>query len=866
QIDKNDATVGTPVEQALVNELPLNGRNWASLTALIPGAIDNGASDQRTIRFAGHGLDDNNITLDGVDATAIYNQEQREYVRLAIPLGSIDEFRADSQNFGANVEGGTAGGQVAVVSRSGTNVLHGGAFEYFRNDALDARTPFDGVSADPFLLNQFGADLGGAIRPNTTFFYLNHEGLRQRLGQTQIGLVPSPSFIAQTELISPALAPIVVAYPHGTSATALPSVWNYHAEVNQIDNEDSGMVRFDEHFNERTTGFVRFNTDHAGDAIPTGSLNVLTEANTHFRNGIVDVLHVFTPTLLNEVKFGVNQEIYHTANLSAAPYTIAVSGFSSLAAGSTTDAAAKSFSLINDLSWVRGRHTLKLGLEIRWIQMNQGNSNTGTLTYDSPALFQLNQMDSASVTSLLPLKRMRKAQYWGYAQDDVRVSPNLTINLGVRYNFFNVFHEVDGRAIPFDLETCGGYCARSSSFTHPRHADFDPRVGAAWAHGNTVLRAGGGIYHSDGQEDDQNLPIFNDVPRYTLTAGGSHGLGYPIQPFLAVATGIVSPRDLYRDRKDMYVAAWTVSIQERLPGNVVGTLTYIGNKGTNLLTTTYENVVNPLTGSRPYPPFGVVSWRGNDSNSSFHAFQANARRAFESGFSLSANYMWSHSINDGGIGGGESDTVQDVFCRSCDKASSDYDVRQVFNTSIVYVLPFGAGQRFLSRPSVARALFGGWELSGIGTARTGLPVNVTIDRLSSTVPGGYSVSNSERPNLVPGVSLMPAGGQTPTDWINAAAFSVPASGTFGNAGRNLVRAPGLWQIDAAVAKRIALTERLGLQIRAEVFNVFNRAQYGSPQADLSSAQNFGAITTPVNQGATGSGTPRQIQLAARFVF
>ncbi|MBV9403844.1 MAG: carboxypeptidase regulatory-like domain-containing protein, partial [Acidobacteriaceae bacterium] len=196
QLERSNATIGAPVEQAQVNELPLNGRNWASLTALTPGAIDNGPSDQRTIRFAGHGLDDNNLTLDGVDATAIYNQEQREYVRLAIPLGSIDEFQVQSQNFAANVEGGTAGGQVAVASRSGTNSFHGSAFDYFRNDALDARTPFDKASPDPFLLNQFGADFGGPIDPNKTFFYVNYEGLRQRLGQTQIGLVPSPSFVA----------------------------------------------------------------------------------------------------------------------------------------------------------------------------------------------------------------------------------------------------------------------------------------------------------------------------------------------------------------------------------------------------------------------------------------------------------------------------------------------------------------------------------------------------------------------------------------------------------------------------------------------------------------------------------------------
>jgi hypothetical protein len=218
--------------------------------------------------------------------------------------------------------------------------------------------------------------------------------------------------------------------------------------------------------------------------------------------------------------------------------------------------------------------------------------------------------------------------------------------------------------------------------------------------------------------------------------------------------------------------------------------------------------------------------------------------------------MWSHSINDDGIGGGESDTPQNVFCRACEKASSDFDVRDTFNVSAVYRLPV----------RVARAILGGWQLSGIATARTGLPVNVVLNRSNSSLPDLYSVSGSERPNLVPGVSLTPAGGQTPQDWINPAAFTIPAAGTFGNAGRNLVRAPGLWQVDAALSKTINFTERAGLQFRAEAFNLFNRAQYGSPQANLSSPLSFGAITTPVNQGATGSGTPRQFQLALRLSF
>lgn len=863
RLDTASAAVGAPIEQAQLRELPLNGRNWSSLTALTPGAIDNGPSDQRTIRFAGHGLDDNDFLFDGVDASGILNQAQKEYVRLAIPLDSIAEFQVESQNFNADI-GMTAGGQVSVASPSGTNSFHGGLFDYFRNTVFDSRSPFDGSSPSPFLLNQFGASLAGPLSQNRTFFYANYEGLRQRLGQTQIGLVPSPSFLAQAEASTPALDPIYSAYPRGISPTSNPQVWNYVAGANQVDNEDSGMLRLDQHFTDRTTAFLRYSADEAVYTIPTGALNVLADTDTKLKNGVVELFHVFSPALVNEAKFGVNQDIYHTANISPVPFSVTVSNLSSLTADSTTDGDGTTFSYIDDLTWVKARHIVKFGVEVRRINMNQGNSPSGTLTYLSLGNFLANDLDSATYTSLLPLKRLRKTQFYGYVEDQYKVMPNLTINAGLRYSFFNVFHEVADRAIPFDFATCGGYCPIGSVFTYPRHADFDPRLGGAWAHGKTVLRAGAGIYHSDGQEDDQNLPISNDVLRYTLSSVSTPGLSFPIDSFLASTTGIVTPRDLYRHRKDMYVAAWTASVERALPAHLVATASYLGNKGTNILTTTDMNTINPATGVQPYPQFGVVSWRGNDSNSTFHALQINARRAFEKGWLLAANYMWSHSINDDGIGGGESDTPQNVFCRACEKASSDFDVRQTFNLSAVYSLPFASGS--LVGTKLLRALLGGWQLSGIATARTGLPVNVILNRANSALPDQFAVSGEERPDLVPGVSLIPPGGQTPNDWINPAAFAVPAPGTFGNAGRNLVRAPGLWQVDTALVKAITLNERAVLQCRIETFNVFNRAQYGSPQANLSTPLTFGVITTPVNQGATGTGTPRQFQLALRLFF
>src|SRR5262249_27440771 len=227
------------------------------------------------------------------------------------------------------------------------------------------------------------------------------------------------------------------------------------------------------------------------------------------------------------------------------------------------------------------------------------------------------------------------------------------------------------------------------------------------------------------------------------------------------------------------------------------------------------------------------------------------------------NYMWSHAINDGSLGGGEADAVapQNVFCRACERASSDQDIRHVFSTIGVYRLPFGAGQRYLSRSGFARAIASGWSLSWIATARSGRPVNITIKRAAGDVPNGYNVS--QRPDIVAGVPLTPSHGQTVSQWINPEAFRVPARGVSGTAGRNVARGPALNQIDAALARRFAVGERGVLEVRCEMFNVMNRAQLGNPSGDLTVPAQFGAIQSTVNATPIGTGTPRQLQFMLR---
>ena len=893
QINENSDSLGARMERKQLEELPLNGRNWSTLTGLVPGAIDAGGSNQRAIRFAGRGLDDNNFTSDGIDATNIVNQAQQPFVRLAVPTDTIQEFRVESMLFTAE-SGSTPGGQIAVTTVSGTNQFHGDLFEFFRNDVFDARNAFSAPSHNyPFRLNQFGGSLGGPVVRGKTFFFLSYEGIRQTLGQPLNGTVPSESFRALAAAASPALIPILSAYPHGgqpltTSAPCAPTSSSrpsspevlacealFASEGVQRDHEDSAMLRLDQRFSQKTTAYLRFNFDAAAQQIPlaANSAQILSDRqNVSSRpvNGVIGLQHIFSSSVVNEAKFGFNRGNVYTTNLAenGLAYSIAVSGFATLNNNQRRIGVGNSFSGIDRLAWVKGRHVLKAGAEVRRVQLNQGNSPNGSISFNSLYLFETNQANSASFASELPVNGLRKTQAYAFAQDEFRWKPNFTLNLGLRYSFYNRFHEVLGRAIPFDFATCGpqGFCAPGAEFSRPNLYDFDPRVAFAWAplrfSGKTAIRSGFGIYHGDGQLDDQNLPINNEVLRYTLA--GLSGLRFPVDPFLSGVPGIVSPRDMNRRRKDMYVSQWGLSVQQSFSGDFIATLSYVGSKGAHLLTTSYLNLTNPITGKRPFPSFGQVEYRGNDSDSSFSALQASLQRSFRRGLLVSANYMYSHEIDDGSLGGGDADFVQNPSCMRCDRASGDFDARHVFNANAIYQLPFGPGRAHLTHPGIARAILGSWDVSSIVSARTGLPVNVTLDRSASSVPGNDSRS-PQRPDRVPGVPLTPPEGATPSQWINPAAFAIPANGVHGNAGRNIVRGPGSWQADLGISKRLLISESFAVQFRAEAFNIFNHPNFARPLADLS-ASSFGQVFSTVNTSPIGTGTPRQLQFMLRLHF
>ncbi|HWZ51883.1 MAG TPA: carboxypeptidase regulatory-like domain-containing protein [Granulicella sp.] len=880
-LDETTATFGGSVQSVQVSEVPINGRNWSTLETLTPGAINLGTGGQGSIRFAGQGMDDANYRLDGNDMTGINNQAPKSALRLQVSTEAIQEFSVASAMYTAE-NGGSAGGQVNVVSKSGTNDLHGSVFEYLRNSAFDARQVLNRAPAAqaPFKLNQFGGTLGGPIRHDKTFFFASYEGFRQSLGSVQVGYVPTQAFKA---LVPSALQPFMAAYPTATSADPKSALVNgvpvdgiWTGSVSSPATEDAGFLRIDHRMNDNNTFYVRYNIDNGNSATPLGSLQYATVVQPRLQNGMGEYLHLFSSTLSNEVRFGFNRNLYVVAPTSPLSVSIIAPPFQEQYDNLSKKQASTSWDGRDDLTWSHQAHTVKAGVEIRRVGYNEQNTEDSTMTFTSYTNLLANTYSSYSYAAALPDKGLRKVDYYGYIQDEWKLRPNLTLNSGLRYNFFGPFYEVHNKSYPFDIASCTGLdaygpnnpglCKQGAQFTFPNYLDFDPRISLTWApdvlQNHTVVRAGYGMFHGEDQLGDEDSPVVNDEPAISLNQNGS----YPVNPALTPLTGLAAtPRSQARNHPESYVQNFSLSVQQQLPEKFVGTVSYVGAKGTHLFRRSYTNLINPATGLRPLAPYynTQIDTKFMEGGSIFHALQVNLTRNMDHGLFFAINYMWSHAINDGSVGAGEGDWPENVACYRCERSNSDDDVRQTASSSLVYQLPFGQGRRFLNNNGIVNQVLGGWEISNMLMARSGLPINITINRTAGEMPDGNNTY--QRPDRVPGVSIY-AKNRTPQNWLNYAAFAAPASGTWGNTPKNAALGPNEWQDDMALNKNFPLVEKLTLNLRAEAFNIFNRPQWGLPNSNFSSASSFGTITSVLNSGTTGTGTNRELQFAARINF
>lgn len=894
-LDKNDATLGGTIQSAQISRIPLNGRNIATLELLAPGVIDTGTGQQGTIHIAGQGIDDNNYRFDGVDAAGGIRQALKSGLRLQFSTEAVAEFTVDSAAYTADT-GGSAGGQVSLISKSGTNNFHGAIFDYLRYKYFDTLPLIKSTSHPNFHLHQFGGNVGGPILRDRTFFFVNYEGYRQTLGGIPaVGIVPSAAYRAQILAAQPSLAPFINAYPTSTTVSATdPNQALYTSVVPSPSHENSGVIRIDHRLRARDSMYSRYNID---DGLTTGSLTNTGEAITvgsRVQNFVLEELHTFSPTLLNETEFGFNRNTYIQNQTTGLPYNFSIAGFTSLAETYNKAQVPTTFSINDTLTIIRDQHTIKAGIDIRRVHINEANSTDGTLSFTAqPGLSAeqaviANHLNSIQVTAPLNDRGLRKTQYAGYAQDQWKLTPNLTLNYGLRYTYFSPFNEAHNNEDPFDFASCGGYCGVGAQFYFRNLRNFDPRLAVAWSpqslHGNTVFRAGFGLYHGEVQLGDEDSPVVNTEPSTTLTSSATNYFSYPSALALIPTTGVATtPRSLARHHPDSYTMQYTASMQQALGSQTILTGTYLGIKGTHLFRRTETNLIDPATGVRPYAALypSQIDTKQNEGMSVFHAFQVNLNRQFHRGLLLSGNYMFSHALDDDSVGAGESASAENVSCFRCDYANSSFDVRHSGNASIVYDLPFGRDRHFLNHANLlVEEIAGGWSVDSLLAVRSGLPVDITISRSSSALPDGNNIN--QRPDRVPGVSLY--NGKGIKTWLNPAAFQVPLPGTFGNLGRNAAVGPNLWQDDSAVEKHFHITERNQIIFRAEAFNLFNRAQYGQPNSSLSTGtiaagspagtrpalsvpSTFGRITSPINTaGLVGTGTQRVLEFALRITY
>jgi hypothetical protein len=996
--DRSSADASTVIRTDQILNLPNNGRDWASFTLLAPFAQDDGGGDQRTIRFAGRARDDNNFQFDGVDAGGIQEQSQKSQTRLQISQDAIAEYRVSSALYDAEY-GTQAGGQVDVVTKSGTNDLHGTVFGYLRNSVFDARNfnDFDlnGKPAiPPFRLGQYGMTLGGPMVKEKLFYFLNYEGLRQYQATTFVVFVPSPSIQQSILGTSPQMCSILQAYPWRASTgaiggcapkfvypdTAFVSIPSTNpptapSDTDQFTNtspttvhEDTWLVRLDYRINASTTLYGRAQRDISLVSAPNGAsvpFDVIRTIN-HPANYFVALQHEFTPTVVNEAKIFINRAPFINPQASPLSYSVTSNNWTTINNLNADHEVGTTYGVIDNLTWSRGRHTFKTGIEIRRIRLNQGKTADNRLDFtDSSGNLDTNFMNAeiSALQFIAPwcCHKYRRTMFLPYFQDEWKIKPNLTVNLGLRWEYYGVAHEADNRTTVFDLNQFHGVCLgsgstntafptpintpacpRNPSLYDPNYRNFDPRVSVAWApsamHGKTVIRSGFGIYHGAAQNDDLNAGLESDTFRVSFkpaipTDGALQpGWQQEIPNLSTLPSGSSAPnhpRGLQRHgRRDLYVETWGLTVDNQLPAGFLFSAAYLGSHGVRLFSRGAVNLCIPALNSgnnvaagvcaRPldqyYPgqngltdpadtidPFGSVDYKSDSGTSSYHALLLSLERRFTSGFSFQARYNWSHAINDGSVGGGESNGPENVNCRQCDKGPSVFDIRHNVAANAVYELPFGPGKAHLSEGFASKVL-GGWSMSGVGIWHTGHPLSVTMNvRGNNTflLPDGNDQTN-QRPDLVPGVPLTLSGrGRNGVPLVNPDAFQAPpldpVTGLFthfGDAGNGIFRALNSWQIDFALMKETKLTERFSVQFGVQFFNILNHVQLGdantlgldySPGAtspngtltNLSVPSSFGIITSTNNFNInndnkaspnTGSGLPRQIQFMLRFSF
>jgi hypothetical protein len=995
-IDTSSAVIGGNVSQWEVAQLPINGRQISQLYLMTPGAVNFGAGTFDDMRFNGRSYEENAIRYDGIEAGGIISNNPSDFngeipgpFRLQASMENVQEFRVESNNYPAEFGTGT-GGQISIITKSGGNNFHGGLFEYFRNDKLDARNFFDGANPSILRLNQFGGSIGGPVVQNKLFFFAGFETLKQRTTSPFIESTPSvavralpdcPPGTAQQSTptcMNPAIRPLLKAFPVGQLASVNPLFDIVNVQEPGSIDEYSGNIRFDYIINDRNRMYARYQRDQGYGLVTANSTGSNIIYGAVPQNAMVAFNQVLKPTLLNEIKVGLNApktRVYASAptvpGLDLSGVTISLSGVVSLGGtggqqgsvgiasptgqlklssalnGRAAPYTNYSLSFIDNLTWIHGNHNMKFGVEVRPEHLKTAFYGGTTYSFGSIQAFLADVPTQVAfngdTTALSPFtgksgfSLMHQTFYIGYVQDEWKIRPNFTMSYGLRYEYYSPLHESNNKVAWFDVPTGTLIPNYTGDWYTMKTTNFGPRLGFSWSPeklaNKTVFRFGGGLYYGPGLTEGQTQPASNDRINRTISSGSL--LTYPVSAQTILDNYSVNDPNLqFQPRAYLpdyqipeRILQYSASIQQQLPSDTVLTVGYVGSQGRNLFLRGITNritgvVMNPATGAgSAVREFSVVSGttvtnkfaeidtKTSGGSDNFNGLQVMLNRRFSRGLTLGSQYMWSHSLGNSN-GSKDARTSSNNFTFNSEYGPNISDVRQSFNLSALYELPFGTGKGPGANANpVAKALLGRWQIGTLFNARAGLPVDVQIVRpdlayrniatgaISASpvvtggvvmttpvvnVPGGGASRNVRRPDVVPGVN--PYYVSNGTFYVNPAAFAVPQPGTFGNLGRDALVGPGISQFDLTLSKKFPIAETKNIEFRAECYNVFNSAVFAAPgggQPRLNDATGiiqpgqsytqsaaggtFGALTSTVSN-QVGSGTNRQFQLALRFNF
>ncbi len=917
-LNTSDATVSTLIGNQFVDNMPLNGRSFSTLINLTPGVVLSQSNfyDQGQFSVNGQRPDANYFTVDGVSANlgnvgnGTLNLVQSGAGQLPttsafggmsnlVSLDALQEFRIQTSTF-APEYGRTPGGQVSVVTKSGTNEFHGTAFEYFRNNALDANNWFAnnaGLQRAELRQNDFGGVLGGPILKDKLFFFGSYEGLRVR--QPRVANTYEPT-LATLQSAPAVVRPLLNAFPKPNGKDLGNGTAQFLADYSDPSELNAGSIRIDYLASKKLTIFGRYNdapTNLDARGAP-GTLNYNYNTVQHFNYGFWSVTAganwAGNTRLVNELRFNYS---YSRASgvftlddfggavpppdsllfpSSVSPQTSVFAFFGDTnpfglkyASGKLANNSQQQINVTDSLSYTVGVHQMKFGMDYRRL-----NPTEGAVPYELEYIYGTvpkilaNSATEAYVASYTPNVQLVFGNWSLFAQDTWNVTRSLTITYGLRWDYNTAPTSPNGTP-PYtvnqvnNLKTITLAPAGTPLWT-PQKDDFAPRLAVAWnARPNLVVRAGAGIFYDLGYSAiadvmvafpyTQSNAIFNTS--FPLSDSAAAPPAFRTTPPVTQAV-VVDPNHVLPRTYE-----WNAALEQGFGNADVLTITYLGAAGRKLMRRDFYNA--------PNPDFGLVEIMSNGADSSYNALQVQYRHRLTRGLQALASYTWSHSIDDVSSDANYNN-VPLAHSAAADRGPSDFDIRNTFAGAVSYYIP-GPKQGW------AKPILENWSVNTIVYARSAPPVNVVTGKNpfpGTLVSGANSV---QRPNVVPGVPIyLPDPTAPGGKIINKAAFTVPVSGQ-GNLSRNALRGFNASQVDFSLQRLFKLSERFSLQTSADFFNIFNHPNFGAPINYMTSPQ-FGFSTQTLNSYLGGGGQsgglnplyqiggPRSIQLALKLHF